>query len=414
MPETPDGPGSKPAFKVDPKAAAAIARFEAAQKNPSAKTATPAVSPRPKRKWRRLLWLALPLALLATTSWITGWGARDVYDKILNHQLAQVKQRKETDSIWQKLPAPRQPGDTETDSLRAPGSADPQFPDLAAAGAQAPVQSLAAFLITARSGDTIVLPPGRYTDCAVITQAMLTLRAAKAGTAILDGGACEQKAALVFRGGLLVVDGLMFRNMRVPDGNGAGIRLEQGALIVRNSLFYNNQSGILAAAGPENSLVVSNSRFVRNGSCRHAAGCAHSIYINTIKKFRIDNSRFEMASGGHFVKSRAARVDIRHSTFDDLSGNSSYLIDLPFGSNGVIQENYFHKGKFSRNRCCIIRIAAEGARHRSDALLIENNDARSDLPLTLFVRNDSTDAILLGQNRLAANVLSAWGPSHAP
>ncbi len=413
MAEQGDTRQAKAVLKADPRAAAAIARFEATQKRPSKSAHLGTLKSTPVKKKRRWLWMLLALlaGLLAAASWITGWGLHDLYDKILVRQLADAKRAKQTDTFWHKLPAPRTTDETEPDNLRDAGAGDAQFPDLAAAGTQAPVSSIAALVAAAHSGDTLLLPPGRYTDCAVITSANLTLRAATPGTAILDGGTCEGKAALVFRGGLLVVDGLMFRNMRVPDGNGAGIRHEQGALVVRNSVFYNNESGILSAGGSDMSLLVMNSRFVRNGSCRRASGCAHSIYANKMRKFRVDNSRFEMAAGGHFLKSRSAHVDIRHSVFDDTAGHASYLIDLPYGSNGDIRENSFHKGKFSRNRCCIIRIAAEGAKNRSNALHIDDNDAVSDVPLTAFVRNDSADAVILAHNRLAANIVSAWGPT---
>ena len=53
------------------------------------------------------------------------------------------------------------------------------------------------------------------------------------GTAIFDGVACEGKAALVLGGRSARVEGIVFQNIRVPDANGAGIRLEAGDLVVR-------------------------------------------------------------------------------------------------------------------------------------------------------------------------------------
>ena len=49
---------------------------------------------------------------------------------------------------------------------------------------------------------------------------------------MFDGGACEGKATLVLRGRSARVDGLVFTHVRVADGNGAGIRIEQGDLEV--------------------------------------------------------------------------------------------------------------------------------------------------------------------------------------
>ncbi len=64
---------------------------------------------------------------------------------------------------------------------------------------------------------------------------------------IFDGVACEGKAALVLGGRSARVEGIVFQNIRVADANGAGIRLEAGDLIVRESLFRDGENGILVA-----------------------------------------------------------------------------------------------------------------------------------------------------------------------
>src|SRR5215210_4497164 len=79
-------------------------------------------------------------------------------------------------------------------------------------------------------GGTIRIAPGRYGDCAVQEAGRIAFVAEQRGTAVFDGGACEGKATLVLRGRGASVDGLVFVNVRVGDGNGAGIRLEQGDL----------------------------------------------------------------------------------------------------------------------------------------------------------------------------------------
>ena len=77
---------------------------------------------------------------------------------------------------------------------------------------------------------TIRIAPGYHRDCAVQTAGRIAFVAAEPGRAIFDGVTCEGKAALVLRGAGARVDGLVFQNMRVPDGNGAGIRLETSDL----------------------------------------------------------------------------------------------------------------------------------------------------------------------------------------
>jgi len=99
---------------------------------------------------------------------------------------------------------------------------------------------------------TILIAPGTYRQCAVQNGGRIVYRAVEPGTAIFDGAACEGKAALVLGGRAASVEGLIFQNIRVPDANGAGIRLEAGSLLVRESLFREGrwhdqvQMGILA------------------------------------------------------------------------------------------------------------------------------------------------------------------------
>ena len=95
---------------------------------------------------------------------------------------------------------------------------------------------------------TIRIAAGRYRDCAVQEAGSIAFVAETNGSAIFDGGMCEGKATLVLRGRSARVEGLVFTHMRVPDGNGAGIRIEQGDLDVSQSLFIDGQCGILSAA----------------------------------------------------------------------------------------------------------------------------------------------------------------------
>jgi hypothetical protein len=101
---------------------------------------------------------------------------------------------------------------------------------------------------------TILIAPGTYRQCAVQAGGRITFKAVEPGTAIFEGVACEEKAALVLRGQGSVVDGLVFRGYSVPDGNGAGIRTEMGDLSVVNAMFLDSQEGILGgepSAEPE-------------------------------------------------------------------------------------------------------------------------------------------------------------------
>ena len=126
---------------------------------------------------------------------------------------------------------------------------------------------------------TIVIAPGTYHDCAIVSAGRVAFRAKVSGSAILDGTTCEGKAALVLRGTDALVDGLVFQNMRVPDANGAGIRLEHGGLTVMNATFRNSEEGILTGDDKASTIRIDRSTFSGLGRCDRGLSCAHSVYV---------------------------------------------------------------------------------------------------------------------------------------
>lgn len=251
---------------------------------------------------------------------------------------------------------------------------------------------------------TIIIAPGSYRQCAVQTAGVIAFRATVPGQSIFDGGMCEGKAALVLRGSAASIDGIIFQNMRVPDGNGAGIRLEKGDLTISRSIFRNSEQGILTAEDRSGSISIDRSTFSGLGRCDRGLSCAHSIYIGDYGSLKVTNSRFERGAGGHYVKSRAARVDIRDNAFDDTRGReTNYMIDLPGGATGSISRNVFVQGASKENYSAFITVAPEGKTRSSGGLSISGNDA-SIAPVverqTVFLADWSGDRVSLGANRL--------------
>lgn len=256
---------------------------------------------------------------------------------------------------------------------------------------------------------TIVIAPGTYRDCAVQTAGHISYQAQVAGQSIFDGGICEGKAALVLRGRSAAIDGIVFQRMAVPDGNGAGIRLEKGNLSVTRSVFRNSEQGLLTAQDPNGEIVIDQSTFTNLGRCDRGLSCAHSIYIGDYGSLTITRSRFERGSGGHYVKSRAARAIIQNNAFDDSRGQgTNYMIDLPGGASGIIDGNMFVQGASKENPNALIAIAAEGRKRSSAGLAISGNDA-SIVPNvnrdTIFVAVWGDDRPTLGSNRLGRGLL---------
>jgi hypothetical protein len=260
-----------------------------------------------------------------------------------------------------------------------------------------------------RGGDgTIRIAPGRYEDCAVQEGGRVAFVALEPGTAIFDGGVCEGKATLVLRGLTARVEGLVFTHTEVEDGNGAGIRIEQGDLHVAHSRFVDAQSGILSAADPQGTIVIDHSTF--SGLGRHPDGDgAHSVYVGGYGALRVTNSRFERGTGGHYLKSRAPRIEVLDSSFDDSAGvTTNYLIDLPNGATGRIAGNAFVNGLGKENHGTMIAVGAEGVAHPSAGLTIEDNRAWlvPDYPWrTAFVGDWTGEALVVRGNRLAPGII---------
>ncbi len=254
---------------------------------------------------------------------------------------------------------------------------------------------------------TILIAPGTYRDCAVQAGGSITFRAVTPGTAVFEG-ACEDKAVLVLRGNRSAVDGLVFRNIRVPDGNGAGIRTEIGDLTVTNSMFLDSQEGILGGHPSGQRITIDRSTFSGLGQCDETPDCAHSIYIGNEGLVTITRSRFERGRGGHYIKVRSPRVSITDNSFDDTGGRkTNYMIDLPDGAQGLIARNAFVQGSHKENHSGLIVVAAEHRTFPSTGLRIEDNDARlaPGAPADpAFVADLSHERLAVGANRLGAGI----------
>ena len=223
---------------------------------------------------------------------------------------------------------------------------------------------------------TILIAPGTYRQCVVQEAGLITFKAAEPGKVIFEKEVCEDKAALVLRGRGSVVDGIIFRGYSVNDGNGAGIRIEQGNLTVLNSMFLDSQEGILGGNDSAQVITIDRSTFSGLGQCDEAVNCSHSIYLMNKGQVIVTRSRFERGTGGHYVKLRVPNVQILDSSFDDSQGHdTNYMIDLSEGGTGLIARNIFVQGPDKENGSGLIVVAAEGRTYPSAGLRIEDNEA---------------------------------------
>jgi hypothetical protein len=255
---------------------------------------------------------------------------------------------------------------------------------------------------------TILIAPGIYHQCTIQAGGKVTFKAIQPGTVIFEGTACEGKAAFVLRGQGSVVDGIVFRKIAVGDGNGAGIRSEVGDLVVRNSMFVDNQEGILGGQPTGQKITIDHSTFSGLGQCDITPSCSHSIYLANMGSVTVTNSRFERGTGGHYVKLRTPHVTITDNSFDDSKGSkTNYMIDLSEGATGLIAGNTFVQGAHKENHSGLIVVAAEAKTYRSAGLRIEDNAASlaPGAPTNpAFVANMSGEQLAVGANRLGPGI----------
>ena len=255
---------------------------------------------------------------------------------------------------------------------------------------------------------TIRIQPGTYRQCAVQEGGVIVYEAPKPGSVTFTARSCEGKAAFVLRGVGAEIRGITFSNMRVPDGNGAGIRLEKGALNVAYGRFENSQQGILTADDPTGRIYITRSTFSGLGTCENSAGCAHSIYIGNYGSLTVRESRFERGMGGHYVKARSREVVIENNSFDDANGKATNdRIDLPAGSIGRIADNWFVQGRDKENYSAFIALGAEDLLHPSDGLKVENNEARFVPGLqrnSVFLADWTASRVVMQGNTIAGGI----------
>lgn len=254
----------------------------------------------------------------------------------------------------------------------------------------------------ARDIDTITVMPGRYEQCAVISRGSLTVRAMVPGSVTFAGKVCEGKGAIVVRGDDATIEGLRFTGYKAGDGNGAGIRLEDGDLTVRSSIFEDSETGVISGNGKEGSATIERSIFRRLGRCR-PDNCSHSLYMGRFAALTVRESLFEQGRGGHYIKARVRTVDIEGNLIDDTDGRrTNYLIDLPNGSTGTIRGNAMIKGAGGENRCCAIVVSAE-VRQNEASVLVDGNELANldDRPVILL-------ADYKGEARLGRNRTDGW------
>lgn len=224
----------------------------------------------------------------------------------------------------------------------------------------------------AKDGDTVEILPGEYrADVAVWSQKQLTIRGVgERPVLIAEGASAEGKAIWVIRNGDFRIHNVEFRGARVPDGNGAGIRLERGRLHVTGSFFIDNQNGILTGNESDTELRIENSLFAE---APRNVDLPHLLYAGRIARLEVRGSRFHSGYEGHLIKSRARYNDIRYNLIHDgPGGEASYEIDFPNGGTAFVVGNVIGQSADTQNPV-VVAYGAEGHVWPDSGLYLSHN-----------------------------------------
>jgi hypothetical protein len=271
-------------------------------------------------------------------------------------------------------------------------------------GTDKPYATIAAAVAAAVPGDTVEIDPGDYIDDIVaINQGDLTLRGVGderphlQSTQNIDNG----KGIILVNSGAaaVTVEGLEISGATVADENGAAIRMQGTALVVRDCHFHDNQNGILAGIDTPYTIEIYDSEFDHNGN--PGSGQEHNVYVSgNATEFVFQGNYSHHAYSGHTLKSRALTTYVLYNRLmDEADGTSSYLIDLPQGGLSYVIGNLVEQGPNAENTGTLLSYKREPATNDDLQLYVVGNTFVNDNAATPgFVRVGAADEIVMRNN----------------
>ena len=164
------------------------------------------------------------------------------------------------------------------------------------------------------------------------------------------------KGIFVLRGEDIRIEHLELSGARVPDRNGAGIRIDPVArrITLCDVAIHDNENGLLGTA---NDLRIEHSRFYDNGiqgADELGISITHNLYVTDGTRLVFFASESLRARTGHNLKSRARRNEVLYSVLaDEATGTASYAADFPNGGEVLILGSVLHKGPRSENEALL-------------------------------------------------------------
>jgi len=228
--------------------------------------------------------------------------------------------------------------------------------------------SPAAALAALKPGETLDIGAGVYTSPWEIRVPRVAI--VGQGHVVFERGAAQGKGNMVIAADNVLVRNIECRLIRVPDENGACIRLEGNNLTVEHVYFHDSEEGILAGAAADGRVEIRDSRFEHLGK----GGQAHGVYVGG-RELVISDSLFLASQGeGHEIKSRAAKTTIVRSVIASMNGVDSRLIDVPNGGELTVTDSVLLKGPNSASSDAIgFALEVGPGYHPVDRVIVHNN-----------------------------------------
>lgn len=211
------------------------------------------------------------------------------------------------------------------------------------------------------------------------------------------------KGTWVVAGAGTVIENVEMFGAKVPDKNGAAIRLDGKHLTLRNSYLHDNENGILTSNDGVSNVVIENSEFGNNG---YGDGYSHNLYIGHIASLVFRGNYSHDAKTGHNLKSRAETNTIVYNRFSSNgTGQPSYEIDLPNAGTAYVIGNILQQPAANQNPG-MLTFGVEGATNLKRELYVVNNTFLNDDSVrgTFIVVGSGVTAPILMQNNIFAGV----------
>ncbi|MES2901904.1 MAG: Ig-like domain-containing protein [Pseudomonadota bacterium] len=271
-----------------------------------------------------------------------------------------------------------------------------------------------AAITRAAAGDVVEITGGTtYSgDVCTVAASNLTIRGVNGRPRIDAAGMnAAGKGTWVITGNSVVVENVEMLGAKVPDQNGAALRLEGTHFTLRNSFLHDNENGVLSGVNTASDIVIEGTEFGHNG---FGTGYTHNVYIGNAGSLTFRHNYSHDAHAGHNLKSRARINTIVYNRFSSTApgatgttaaGQPSYEIDLPNAGTAYVIGNVIQQPSANQNPH-LLAYGMEGATNPGQDLYVVNNtflnDSSSGGTYVLIGAGVSTPALL--QNNVIAGI----------